>query len=63
MTRITIREVAKQAGVSIKTVSRVLNNEPFVKEVTRHRVQATINQLGYVVSLPARRLSSGQSFT
>ncbi|MCJ7703636.1 MAG: LacI family DNA-binding transcriptional regulator, partial [Anaerolineales bacterium] len=35
----------------------------FVKEVTRQRVQATINQLGYVVSLPARRLSSGQSFT
>ena len=63
MTRITIREVAKQAGVSIKTVSRVLNNEPFVKEVTRQKVQTAINQLGYVVSLPARLLSSGQAST
>ncbi len=63
MSKITIRDVAKHAGVSFKTVSRVINAEPFVKESTRQKVQAAIDELGYVISLPARRLSSGQSFT
>lgn len=63
MTKVTIRDVARYAGVSFKTVSRVINNEPFVKEATREKVQTAINELGYVVSLPARRLSSGNSYT
>lgn len=61
--RVTIREVAKEAGVSIKTVSRVINNEPFVREATKQIVVEAIDRLGYVVSLPARQLSSGQSST
>jgi LacI family transcriptional regulator len=63
MPKVTIRDVAKHAGVSFKTVSRVINAEPFVKETTRKKVQAAIDELGYVVSLPAKRLSSGQSYT
>jgi len=63
MIRVTMRDVASHAGVSIKTVSRVINNEPFVKESTRIKVQTAIDELDYVISLPARRLSSGQSET
>ncbi len=63
MAKVTIRDVANYAGVSFKTVSRVINNEPFVKEATQEKVQIAIDALGYVVSLPARRLSSGNSYT
>jgi len=63
MAKVTIRDVAKHAGVSFKTVSRVINREPFVKETTRQKVQTVIDELGYVVSLPAKRLSSGLSYT
>jgi len=59
----TIRDVANRAGVSIKTVSRVLNNEPFVKSSTQDKVLIAIDELGYVASMPARRLASGQSYT
>jgi len=59
----TIRDVANRANVSIKTVSRVLNNEPFVKNTTRERVLAAIDELGYVAILSAKRLASGQSYT
>lgn len=61
--RATIKDVAKQAGVSIKTVSRVINDEPYVRESTREKVLHAIDSLGYVVSQPARRLSSGHSYT
>ncbi len=63
MASVTIREVAVLAGVSIKTVSRILNNEPYVTEITRKKVNAAIHHLGYVASMPARRLASGQSYT
>ena len=58
----TIRDVAEHAGVSIKTVSRVINDEPFVRETTRQKVLTAIDELGYVVNLSARRLAKGQSF-
>ncbi|MCD4671466.1 MAG: LacI family transcriptional regulator [Anaerolineaceae bacterium] len=63
MSPITIRDVAKRAEVSIKTVSRVLNQEAYVKEETRAKVEDVIQELRYVASLSARRLASGQSFT
>ena len=43
----TIKEVAARAGVGIKTVSRVLNNEPNVRPQTRERVMAAVGELGY----------------
>ncbi len=46
-TRATIREVAALAGVGIKTVSRVINEEPHVSEATRSRVQYAINALNF----------------
>lgn len=61
--RPTIRDVAHQAGVSIKTVSRVLNDEPYVRNDTRAKVLASINDLGFVANLSAKRLAKGQAFT
>ncbi|MFP3670499.1 LacI family DNA-binding transcriptional regulator, partial [Priestia sp. SIMBA_032] len=43
--RVTIRDVAREAGVGIKTVSRVINNEPNVAPATGERVRAVIAQL------------------
>lgn len=62
MSRATIGDVASLAGVSKKTVSRVLNNEASVKADTRQQVQAAIEQLGYKPDLSARRLRTGQTF-
>ena len=61
--RVTIREVAEQAGVSTQTVSRVLNHRPDVAPETRRRVQEIIDRLGYQASNIARSLVQGRSFT
>lgn len=53
---VTIYDVAKHAGVSIATVSRVLNNRGHVKESTRLKVEASIQQLSYTPSSIARKL-------
>ncbi len=58
----TIKDVAKAAGVSFKTVSRVLNREPNVRDELRARVQAAADQLGYVPNVAARDLAGGRSF-
>jgi len=58
----TISDVAKMAGVSIKTVSRVVNHEPNVKANTRGLVNQAIAELNYKPSLAARGLASGRSF-
>jgi LacI family transcriptional regulator len=51
-----IKDVAKKAGVSVTTVSRVLNGEKYVKEDLRTRVKRAINELGYTPSHIARSL-------
>ncbi|MCJ8296212.1 MAG: LacI family DNA-binding transcriptional regulator, partial [Colwellia sp.] len=43
----TINDVAKQAGVSIKTVSRVINNEASVRQLTRDKVLLAVDELNY----------------
>jgi DNA-binding LacI/PurR family transcriptional regulator len=60
---VTIRDVAKQAGVGVATVSRVLNDSPLVSEETRLKVQTAIEALDYSPSSVARRLSRGRSMT
>jgi len=55
----TVREVAASTGVSIATVSRVLNGHPHVAEATRERVQGAIQQLG--LPTPRRRPASRRS--
>lgn len=59
----TIIDVARHAGVSIKTVSRVLNREPSVRDKTRHRVDTAIDKLGYLPNLAARSLPGARNYT
>ena len=61
MARKTIDDVAALAGVSIKTVSRVLNDEPSVRPDTRGRVEDAMAALNYQPSLPARSLAGRRS--
>lgn len=57
----TIRDIATKAGVSIKTVSRVLNKEPMVGEATYARVTSVMAELGYVPNILAQRLARGRA--
>ena len=59
----TINDVAKQAGVSIKTVSRVMNNEPSVRQPTRDKVMAAVSELQYKPNLAARNLAGTKSYS
>jgi LacI family transcriptional regulator len=59
----TINDVAKQAGVSIKTVSRVINNETSVRQLTREKVQLAVDKLNYQPNLSARNLAGSKSFS
>ena len=61
MSKATIDDVASLAGVSIKTVSRVINGEPNVRESTRERVTRAIATLHYSPRLSARSLASHRS--
>jgi LacI family transcriptional regulator len=56
-----IEEVAKMSGVSRSTVSRVINNDPNVKESTRARVKEVIRKVDYRPNTIARRLASGRT--
>jgi len=60
--RPTIKEVSKIAGVSFKTVSRVLNNEKHVSEETRRRVEEVVARLNFRPSMAARTLAGRRSF-
>ncbi len=57
----TIAEIAAQAGVSIPTVSRVLNGRPDVAPATRARIEQIIRESGYVRSSAAKALRKGSS--
>lgn len=59
---VTIRDVASVAGVSHQTVSRVINKSPNVKGVVRDKVQRTIDDLGYVPNMAARRMGGNRSY-
>jgi LacI family transcriptional regulator len=61
--RVTIKEVARLAGVSVQTVSRVINDRPDVASETRQRVQDLIDELGYQPSALARSLIQQRSYT
>jgi LacI family transcriptional regulator len=60
---VTIKQVAESAGVSIQTVSRVLNNRPDVSPETRQRVQQIISDLRYQPFAIARGLASNRTYT
>ena len=59
---VTIRHVAADAGVSLQTVSRVINKEPNVRPEMMQRVQQSIDKLGYVPSIAAQRMSGSKSY-
>jgi LacI family transcriptional regulator len=61
--RVTINDVAKLAGVSYQTVSRVINNKPYVSAATKQRVQEVIDETGYRPSPIARSLATARSAT
>lgn len=57
----TMQDVARLAGVSAKTVSNVVNNQPHVSTATRTKVQKAIDKLGYEVNVTARNLRKGST--
>ena len=59
--RVTIYEVAKASGVSLATVSRVINHQGNVTDKTREKVEATIKRLGYKPSGLAQALATNKS--
>jgi DNA-binding LacI/PurR family transcriptional regulator len=61
--RATLYDVARQAGVSYQTVSRVINNHPHVADETRQRIIHIIDDLGYRPSRAARSLATHRSNT
>ena len=63
MGNLTIRDIARMAGVSTTAVSFVLNNRPGVSDATRQRVQDIIQRTGFTPNVHTRRLNLGKSFT
>lgn len=59
--RVSLKDVAERAGVSIKTVSNVVNNYPHVTPAMRAKVQEAIDELGYRPNLTARHLRKGRT--
>lgn len=60
---ITLRDVARKAGVSVKTVSRVVNNQGEISEETRQRIASVIREMGYRPNLVARGLVTQRTHT
>jgi len=60
---VTLRDVAREAGVSIKTVSRVVNSQPDVAAETQRRVQETVERLGYRPNRVAQGLVTSRTQT
>jgi hypothetical protein len=60
---VTIVDVARRAGVSFKSVSRVLNQEKHVRPEMRERIQVAIDELGCVPNLGARSLPGRKQYT
>ncbi len=58
---VSIKDVAEKAGVSIATVSHVLNGTRSTRQQTRHRVLAAVEELGYAQNQAARNLARGKS--
>lgn len=57
----TMQDVARLAGVSLKTVSNVVNDYKHVSEATRQKVRKAIDQLGYEINFSARNLRTGRT--
>ncbi len=60
---VTLRDVARTAGVSVKTVSRVVNNQGEISEETRQRIKGVVREMGYRPNLVARGLVTQRTRT
>jgi LacI family transcriptional regulator len=60
--KVTIKDVAADVGVSLQTISRVLNKSPNVSGKVREKVEEAFSRLGYSPSLAARRMGGSKSF-
>lgn len=60
---ITLKDVARKAGVSVPTVSRVINNYWYVREATKKKVLKAIEELSYHPNTVARNLKQGKTNT
>jgi len=60
---VSIEDVAQAAGVSITTVSRVINKFPTVKDANRRKVEEAVRRLNFKPNLAAQRLASGSNYT
>lgn len=58
---VTIKDIAKLAGVTIASVSRALNNEPGVSETVRNKIVSIAKELNYVPNIAAKRLADKQT--
>src|ERR1700721_3273591 len=63
MRRVTIRDVAADAGVSIGTASKALNGQGKLRDATRERVAAAARELGFAPNVLARGLLAGRTYT
>jgi len=63
MARVTMKDVARKAGVSYQTVSNVLNNSPLVRPATRDRVLQAIQELDYHPNFAAKALRAARTMT
>jgi len=61
--RVNIYKIAKMSGVSIATVSRVINNNPGVKQETREKIEAVLREIEYVPNHIARSLATNETNT
>lgn len=61
MKKATIKDVAREAGVSISTVSNALNNSPLVNEDTKNKIVAVADQISYVPNLNGKLLKARKS--
>ena len=59
--KLTIHDIARQAGVSVATVSRVLNQQPGVGPITRTRLEKLFVEVGFTANMSAQQLSTGRS--
>ncbi len=59
--KVKLRDVAREAGVSVATVSRVLNESPSVNRKTRERIESLIGAMGYAPNPVAKALSKGRT--
>ncbi len=61
--RISIKDIARAAGVSHSTVSRALHDSPLISQATRHRIQALASEMGYIPDAIAQSLQTQQTGT